>query len=72
MTKLSITGSMEYLEELIGLEGLSAHNGVHHAPTMAASNVAPINRLQDAGWWRRRQCLYAMSNELRLPVKELY
>jgi integrase len=51
MTERAITGRVEHLGTLIGVEGLSAHDGRHHWATMAARNGTPIDRLQDAGGW---------------------
>lgn len=51
MTERGITKRVEYLGELIGLPGLSAHDCRHYWATQAARNGTHIERLKDAGGW---------------------
>ena len=51
MTERAITKRVEYLGELIGLPGLSAHDCRHYWATRAARGKTPIDRLKDAGGW---------------------
>ena len=51
MTERAITKRVEYLGELAGLKGLSAHDCRHYWATQAARNGTPLDRLQDAGGW---------------------
>lgn len=52
MTVQAITGRVRYLgQQLLGLEGLSAHDCRHYWATQAARSGTPIDRLMDAGGW---------------------
>lgn len=51
MSERAITKRVEYLGELIGLPGLSAHDCRHYWATQAARNGTHIERLKDAGGW---------------------
>jgi len=51
MSERAITKRVEYLGQLVGLSGLSAHDCRHYWATQAARNGTHIERLKDAGGW---------------------
>jgi integrase len=51
MSERAITRRVQYLGDLIGLPGLSAHDCRHYWATQAARNGTHIERLKDAGGW---------------------
>jgi integrase len=51
MTERGLTKRVKALGEVVGLQGLSAHDCRHYWATQAVRNNTPIDRLQEAGGW---------------------
>ena len=51
MTDRALTGRVKVLGEIVGLQGLSAHDCRHYWAIQAARAGTPVDRLQDAGGW---------------------